>query len=196
MHSMPKPTLRLRVALAAALLLACIPQLGAQADLPLNVQVPLLLRVLAYDRALSRTGAGDVVVVVLYDAASTVSGESRAAFVRAVRSGSITTVNGRAIKLVEVNVAAGQVGAALRQNRAVAAYLTPGLDARVDELVSAGSASRTLLMTGNAQWVRRGVSVGVGTAGGRPKLFINLPAARGAGADLPATLLQIATVVQ
>ncbi|HEV2146015.1 MAG TPA: YfiR family protein [Longimicrobiaceae bacterium] len=194
---MPKPTRKLRVPIAAALLLlACIPRLGAQTDLPLDVQVPLLLRVLAYDRALDRSGDGDVVVAVLYDAASTASSESRSAFARAVRGGKITTVNGRTIRLVEINVAAGQVDAALRRNRAVAAYLTAGLDARVDQLVAAGGASRTLMMTGNSEWVRRGVPVGVGTAGGRPQLVINLPSARGAGADLPSSLLQIATVVQ
>jgi hypothetical protein len=176
--------------------LSTLPRLSAQGDLPLNAQVPLLLRVLAYDRALSRSGEGDVVIAVLYDAANPTSSGARSAFARTVRAGTISTVNGRAIRIVEINVAGGQVDTELARTRAVAAYLTPGLDGRLDQLVAAARSSGTLLMTGSPGWVRRGVSVGVGSEGGRPRIFINLPAARAAGADLPANLLQIATVIQ
>lgn len=188
--------LRRPLAAAGIACFVALQVLGAQADLPMDTQVPLLLRVLSYDRALARNGTGDVVIAVLYDAASSESNAARTTFARAVRASGITAVNGRTLRLVEVNVAAGQVGAVLQRHRATAAYLTPGLEGHLAAVVAGGEASRALLLSGNARYVRSGVAVGVGTQDGRPRLFINLPAARAAGSDLPAALLQIATVTQ
>lgn len=192
-----KRTLGRRLALAAPVfLLAALTGARARDDVPMNVQVPLLLRVLAYDRALARNGGDDVVLAVLYDAASDPSVQARNNFTQTVRSGTVRAVNGRPLRVVEVNVAAGNVTASLRAAHATAAYLTPGLEGRLQPIVRGGAEGRVLLLCGSEDYVRAGVAVGIGFAAGRPRLLINLPAARAAGADLPAALLTVATVVQ
>lgn len=187
---------RLRAVVSAFLLVVMSATAHAQSDLPMDLQVPLFLRVLTYDRALNRNGGGELVIAVLYDAGNAASNTARTSFVRAVRGGRVSSVAGRSIKVVEINAAAGQVDASLKQHRAAAAYVAPGLDARLREIVSAATANKVTLLSGSASHARRGVAVAVGEQGGKPKLFINLPAARSAGADLPAPLLNIAEVIQ
>jgi hypothetical protein len=192
-----KRLLARRLALATpVLLLAALTGARFFADVPMSVQVPLLLRVLAYDRALARNGGADVVLAVLYDAASDGSVQAKNAFTRAVREGDVRAVNGRPLRVVEVNVAGGNLAASLRSGQASAAYLTPGLEGRLPSIVRSAAESRTLLLCGSEGYVRTGVAVGIGAAAGRPRLLINLPAARTAGADLPAALLNVATVIQ
>jgi hypothetical protein len=190
-------TTRQRTILLACLisLVPCGP-LRAQAGLPFEVQVPLLLKVLSYDRALNRNGSGDLVLAVLYDAANSTLTAARTAFTRAVRASDVAVVNGRTIKVVEINVAAGHVGTAMKEKGVTAAYLTPGLDARLEQLVRAAVEAQVTLMSGSERYVKQGVAVGVGAAGGKPEILINLRTARTAGADLPAPLLKIATVIQ
>lgn len=190
-------TTRYRAVLLAGLisLLPC-GRLWAQTSLPFDVQVPLLLKVLSYDRALNRNGSGDLVLAVLYDAANSTSTAAKTAFTRAVRASDVSVVNGRTVKLVEINVAAGQVGAAMKDKGATAAYLTPGLEARLEQLVAASAEAKVTLMGGSERYVKQGAAVGVAEAGGRPEILINLRTARTAGADLPAPLLKIATVIQ
>lgn len=162
----------------------------------MQLQVPLLLKVLSYDRALNRLGTGDLVVAVLYDAANATSSEVRQGFGKALRSGKVSVVNGRRIEVVEINVASGQTATALRDRKATAAYVTPGLEGRLKDIVRAATETKVTLMGGSEAYARAGVAVGVASAAGKPQLFVNLPASRAAGADLPAALLNIAKVIQ
>ncbi|HEX9109803.1 MAG TPA: YfiR family protein [Longimicrobiales bacterium] len=180
-------------ALAAAAL--ALPS-AARAQLPAQAEVQILMRVLAYDRALDRNGGGDVVVAVLFDAGNAASSRARGDLVRELHSPNLQTILGRGVKVMEVNVAAGGLGDALRAAHASAAYLTPGLEGRLSGVLAATESARVTTVGGSESYARRGVAVGVSAESGRPQLFVNLASARAAGADLPSSLLRLTTVIQ
>jgi len=177
---------------AAALLLPSV----ARAQLPAQAEVQILMRVLAYDRALDRNGGGDVIIAVLYDAGSAASSRARSDLVRELHSPNLQSILGRGVKVLDLNVAAAGLADALRSEHVSAAYLTPGLEGRLNGVLAATEAAHVTTVGGSEGYARRGVAVGVSAESGRPQLFVNLASARAAGADLPSSLLKLTTVIQ
>ena len=56
--------------------------------------------------------------------------------------------------------------------------------------------SRIVTLTGIPAFVDRGVSVGIDLQGGKPRILINLQAARAEGADFDSGLLKLARIVE
>ncbi len=181
---------------ALALLVGTAGGIRAQGALPVRVQVPLLLKALSYDRALGRNGTSEVVLAVLYDGASATSTDAKTEFMRAVKESELKSVGARPIRVVELNVAAGQLAARLRERSASVVYLTTGLERRLPEVVEAATVTQVTTMGGSEQYARAGLALAVAAVGDRPKVFVNLPAARLTGADLSVALLRVSTVIQ
>ncbi len=177
-------------------LLAAAAPARAQSGLPPQAEAPILLRILAYDRALDRTPGDNLVIAILYDVANGTSNHARSGMVRAFRSAPVQSIGGRTLKFIELNVAAANVADVFRQESVGAAYLTAGLDDRLPAIVSAASDSHVTTLGGSLRYARRGVAVAVDTIGGKPQIFVNLTAARAAGADLTSSLLKLATVIK
>jgi len=177
-------------------LLAAAAPARAQSALPPQAEAPILLRILAYDRALSRKPGDNLVIAILYDLANGASNHSRVAMGRAFRAAPVQSIGGRTLKYVELNMAAANVADALRQESVAAAYVTAGMGDRLPGIVSAAEAGRVTTLGGSMYYARRGVAVAVDTVAGRPQIFVNLSAARASGADLTSSLLKLATVFQ
>jgi len=177
---------------AAALALPSV----ARAQLPAQAEVQILMRVLAYDRALGRNGGGDVIIAVLFDGGSAASSRARGDLVRELHSPNLQSILGRGVKVLELNLAAGGLADALRSEHVSAVYLTPGLDAYLNGVLAAAESAHVTTLGGSESYARRGVAVGVSAESGRPQLFVNLASARADGADLPSSLLRLTTVIQ
>ncbi len=162
-------------------------------EVPVSRQVPLLTRVLAFDRSLE--GSGPLTVALVYQERNRESRAARDAFIAALQA-QPQTVHGRPIRVASVAVtSASGLAAQLRQASADAAYVAPlqGIDAGA--VGRAASSARVLSITGVRDYVSAGVAIGVGLRGGRPEILLNRRAAEAAGADLSARLLQLATTV-
>lgn len=166
---------------------------GGDMEVPVSRQVPLLTRVLAFDRSLG--GSGPLVVAVVFQEPNRASREARDAFVEALRA-QPATAHGRPVRVAPVALgSASGLAGQLRRAGAEAAYIAPlqGVDAGA--LARAAAEAGALSLTGVREYVSAGVAVGVGLRGGRPEILLNRRAAAAAGADLSARLLQLATVV-
>ncbi len=194
------PALRRMTTFSPLLWLVAAAVLGAgghppdDMDVPVAQQVPLLTRVLSFDRALG--GAAPLVVAVVYQERNRASRQAYREFAQTLAARGVTTVQGRPLRVVPVPVGAGpSVRAPLDRAGADVAYVAPlqGLDVRA--LAEAASRGGVLTLTGVRRYVDAGVAVGVGRRGGRPEILLNRRAAAAAGADLSSRLLQLATIV-
>ncbi len=179
---------------ALAVLLLGAATVGAvDMEVPVSRQVPLLTRVLAFDRSLE--GTGSLTVAVVYQEQNRESRAARDAFVAALR-GQATTVHGRPVRAVPVAVtSASRLADQLRQVGAKAAYVAPLRGLSAGAVGRAASDAGALSLTGMREYVSEGVAIGVGLRGGRPEILLNRRAAQAAGANLSARLLQLATTV-
>jgi hypothetical protein len=181
----------------AVLLLLGLWSPDANADeLTANDQATLLLRVLAYDRALASVQGDAIQVVVVFknDSAAGAQKDLVSAFSTAARR---VNVQGKRVEISTITYEKGSMLARLTSAHAAVAFLTPGLDnGMLDEIRAATRKLHALSLTGVEAYVGPGASVALVARGDRARVLVNLPATKEEGAVLDAALLNMAEVVK
>jgi len=167
----------------------------AEELLPARHQALLLLRVLAYDRALPAR-AGDVATVAVAYRPGDPPGEARRdALLDALREVATTfSVGGLPVKVVAIPWSPEQFADRLRDSRAAGVLVVGALLEEAATIARITRKERVLSLTEDRAAVERGVAVGLVHRGRRAGVIVNLAAARAEGADLDAALLAVAEV--
>jgi hypothetical protein len=176
---------------------AALPVRAESMALPAELQVPLILKILTYDRQLEARGKTEVAIGIVFDPAD--SGSSKAA---EQVSDTLFKFTGKTVKklplkyyLVEFTNAA-ELQAAIKKRGINVLYLCPGIAKSVQSVTKISQAEGITTATGVPEYVHRGVAVGIGVFQDKPQIFINLPSSKSEGSEFDASLLQIATVLR
>lgn len=184
-------------ALLVALMLAAMSGSAAtaqEAQLPAELKLPLLVKVLSFDRRLQSV-EGDIVVAVVYQHGVPASLQERDVWLDAADQG--LRLNGYAVRVVPVEHRSDeQLIASLRAASATVVFLTTlrtvDTSAVAERVRSAGFRTAT----DSAALVGRSTSLGLLLRSGRPHIVINMALAKREGADYSAQLLRLAEVVR
>jgi hypothetical protein len=186
--------------LAAALVLVALPAL-AQGMVPADLQVPLLLKVLDYDRNFSTKAGKELMIGVVYapsDPASVGVTNEISGILLKYRDQRKTVRN------VPINVqtiiyrSPEELEKTLRKDGIKVVYVAPGLSRRAVEEISRvckNDALRVTTVTGVREFVDYGIAVGVAKSP-NPKIFVNVAASRSEGSEFDASLLRLASIVR
>lgn len=170
----------------------------AAAEPAATKEAMVLLRILSYDRYVSKRARSSVVIGVVRNDNDATSRRAAGTMAEALRKMSRgVTVAGKPVAIVEI--AAGDLFRdRLRDLEVTAIYLAPGLDGELDKVNAAARAHPCLTFTDWAGYMRRGVAVALGSDERRRRITISLDlvAARAQGAQLSAELLHVAEVVR
>jgi hypothetical protein len=181
--------------LSALLAIPSASVLAQDMDVPVGTQVSVLVKVIGFDRQLPVRAPTELVIGIAFQGGSRASRvakeEARRSFA-AERAG----INGVPIRVESIDLDTEPLDAALRRLTPTFLYVTPLRAADIDAIVVATRAARVTTMTGVARYVSRGLAIGVALHDGRPRILVNLEAARLEGADLASELLKLATIVK
>jgi uncharacterized protein DUF4154 len=185
--------------LIAVALLALAARPGSGADempAPADLQVPLLLKILTYDRNFGTKARADLTIGIVYDPGDADSVKAKNEVAEMLGKVADKTVKKLPIKYVLLEQRGlADLEAMVRSHGVSLLYLAPGLR-NVDEVIRVSQASRITTATGVRSYVERGVAVGIGVRQDKPEILINLPASRSEGSEFDASLLRIATVLK
>ncbi len=167
----------------------------AGAAVPFDVQVPLVLKALTYDRSL-KARVGDQVRIAV--ALPPKGGRDAAEGLKSALDGLPTrTLNGLPVNFKEVAGDEAALNDALRAGRWAAVYVMPGFSvAELEGVKRACAARQVLAVAAQVDDVERGIAFGVGAQGGKPQLVVNLGGMRAVGSEFDLALLQLARVIQ
>jgi hypothetical protein len=195
MHALRWLALRPRRFLVALALFVGAPASAAAQEMavPVDLQIPLLIKILSFDRNL---GDRTVVLGVLYQrkyrASANVANEVRDAVKRLPRE----SAGGRPVRAVPIDLDdTPSLASALERHGVTVLYVAPLRSADLRALAAATRSSQVITVTGVPAYVETGLAIGVGVRGERPEIVINLVASRAEGADLGAQLLKLARIV-
>jgi hypothetical protein len=185
--------------LARALATGALLSIGAsttvhaqEMELPVAVQLPLFLKVMSFDRQLVSRGGGTLVLAIAYQSGNRASADAKQ---EAWRAGSnVHEIGGMPLTIVAIDLDREDLGAALTHGRVTLLYLAPVQGVDVGGLAGVARAAHVTTLTGVLRYVELGLAVGVRLRGDRPRLVVNLAAARLEGADLGSELLKLAEV--
>lgn len=179
-------------ALLAALLALPAPVRGNQ-ELPASQQALILLRVLGYDRALAQRAGEVLTIAVVWRAGDETQRDEALEALRALAEQ--YRVAGRRIRAVPVRWEGAPYASRVRDAGAVVVLLSGSLATGDRQLIQDLRSSRVLVAAGTRSAVDEGASLGFIRGPKGVKIFVNLAAARAAGADFDSTLFTVVQVV-
>lgn len=165
---------------------AGVPAAAQDVPVPVEVQVPLLLKILTFNRALAEVADPLVVAIVFQgrNRASAAIGED----VRGQLAAAARPIRIVVIDLDEIR----DLRAALNRDSVRVVYVAPLQAVSVSTVTAATRGERVVSVTGVPRYVEQGLAVGIDLTGTRPEIVINLAASRAEGADFSAQLLKLA----
>jgi hypothetical protein len=162
---------------AVLLILGVIIQLvSAQNEsAPAPVQAALFLKLLEFNKNISTAGKITIYVVDSPD------------FAAAMKKAEGKTVGGAVIdKVIE--------GSGIPTEKPSVIYV--GSEPLVSNLLEYSSTNKILSITGNPLLAEKGVTLAVGTSGGKPKILLNLSSSKEEGIDWNPAILKVAATMK
>ncbi len=171
-------------------------ELSAQEmSIPVEGQVSLFLRILAFDRSLADRAGDEIVFGIVYQSRVRASLNAKDAVMATVNQN--TRIDGLPVRCVPIEVAnRAQLRVAIIQHGIDVLYIAPLRAVSIEMISAISQEQRVLTLTGVADYVSRGVTVGIGSQGEKPVILINLAVAKTAGAELSSELLKLARIVE
>jgi hypothetical protein len=164
---------------------------------PMDLQVPLILKILVYDRNFGEREQSAVNIGVVYVPGDPASLRARDELMRALDRVSDKTVKGLPIRYTSLEFTSDtDVEAAVLARRISVLYIAPGNGANLEQLRRLSERNQVMTVTGIPDYVNRGAAVGIGLRQDKPEILINLASARSAGGEFDASLLRIARVIR
>jgi hypothetical protein len=164
--------------------------------LPVESQVPLLLKILSFDRNLESRAGGEIVIGVMHQTRFRRSLEARRAFEQALALGGRAEVKNIPVRAVPLCADDGSDWAARARNEAVdAVYLAPMRAMDLRGILSECRAQRWITCTGVPEYVDAGCAIGVGLQDDRAQVLVNRSSAGAEGMDLSSQLLKLARII-
>jgi hypothetical protein len=188
-----------RAAIAVFLCVAAFRAAAAAETMPAptDLQVPLILKILTYDRELLQKAKSELTIGVVYFPSDPSSVQAKDDVLRVLEQLSDKTVRKVSIRSVAVEYKnPADLQAAATANRIGVFYVTPGNAAHLDRVLQVSQSQRITTFTGVPDYVQRGVAVGIGVRQDKPQILINLASVKSEGSEFDASLLRIATVIR
>jgi hypothetical protein len=189
---------RLGLCAGLALLLRASPTAAAE-PMPLtpDLQVPLILKILTYDRHFEAKAGAELVIGIVYAPVDPSSVKAANDVADTLYRFSGKTVKRLPIRYFLIEFTTPENLARSIAQRAISVlYVAPGNAQNLEGIARVSQARGVTTATGVPDYVRKGVSVGIGVADDRPQILINLPSTRSEGSEFDASLLRIATVLK
>lgn len=187
----------LGLALVLAVMLGWFPGMlrGQGMDVPVDVQVPLLYKILTFDRNLEARVGEAVTVAIIYQRGYRASVLTRDQLDDTLsRAG--TAVFGKPVRWISVELEeTADLLDLLKRNGVDVIYVTPLRGVSLQRIIRASRDGRMITFTGVALYVERGLAVGIGIDRERPQIVVNLAASREEGSDFTAQLLRVCRVI-
>jgi hypothetical protein len=197
--ALPRPARsRCRAAFLAGAALLGIAGVCAAQDvaLPVNVHLPILLKILTFDRHLPAKLEGEFVLGVVYQDRFRSSADAADGAMATLAHLPDAFLDGFPIRTVPIDLDnQPDLATVVAQNHLTALYVAPLRTARLDDIIHVSETAAISTLTGVPQYVEEGLAIGIDNVGNHPSIVVNVAEARREGADLSAQVLKLARVL-
>jgi hypothetical protein len=177
--------------------LGVLPPAGAEdMALPVADQVPLLLKILTYDRNFEKKAGAELAIGIVYDPADRDSAKATTDLGNALFQWKGKTVKQLKITYYTIEYTnAADLERFVKQKGISVLYIAPGNARNLANIVQLSQDLHLTTTTGVPDYVRRGASVGLALSQDKPQILINLKSTRLEGSEFDASLLRLATIL-
>jgi hypothetical protein len=163
---------------------------------PVKIQVPILVKILSFDRNLKTRVGNEIVIGVLFQNKFRTSVNIKDQVLSEFKNQLYDEIEGVALRLVSVNIEdQSDLQKNLSENKVDIIYLTPLRNFDIHIITSIAQNMQILTVTGVPDYNESGISVGFGTKAEKPLILVNLKSAKAEGVDFDSQLLKLAKVI-
>ena len=162
---------------------------------PVEVQFPLFLKILTFDRNLKARVGDEIVIGIVHQSRFRTSLNVKDDFVDVMNRSPIKKVKDIPVRQVPIDIDKSNLGKAISKNKVDILYITPVRALGMEKIAGVSRARKVITLTGIPDYIKSGLAVGIGVKGGKPWIIINLPAAKAEGANFSSRLLILAKVI-
>jgi hypothetical protein len=167
-----------------------------EAGLSVEVQYPLILKILQFDRNLTSRAGTEIVIATIYQGRHRASVRARDDVHRVAGAASAQRVADLPVRVVDIDIEQVDLEEALKSMSVDVAYVMPLRAVNISTITEVTRELQVATVTGIEDYVHDGVSVGLGVWQEKPRVLVNLDASRAEGVDFSSRLLSLAQLVK
>jgi hypothetical protein len=177
--------------------LACPRASADDMPIPAQSQVPILLKILTYDRKLEESDRDVIRIGVLYAPHNRQSSRWRSEICEQLEAHSGKTINGTPhVYEAVAYTSIAKLNNLLSDREIDILYISGGLSEGLGDILALCREHGVFTMSGVAEYVDAGICVALGIGDGKPEIVVDLPTVRAVGSDLKASLLRLCRVIR
>lgn len=165
--------------------------------LPLEEQVSIFLKALAYDRNLEAKARGDILIGILFVREDAESEETARSIAKLIAASPMQAIGDLPVFYRMIGYEDSEaLSGVIEEEWIDVLYLAPGVGGILDSVLAITEESHVLTVTGVAGYVIQGVSLGVGELDGESEIIVNLDSATKEGSKFSGQFLSLCTVLR
>ncbi len=170
---------------------------GQEVSLPVDLQYPLFLKILSFDRNLPDRAGDEIVIGVVYQNKFRTSRSIKDNFLENFEhSAPPSTVHGLPIRCVSIDAEGlASLVASLDEQKVDILYITPLRALNISDIAALSQKRGIITLSASPGYIEAGLSVAIGQKENRPQIIINKTSADLEGANFSARLLGLAQVI-
>lgn len=187
----------IKILLAVLLIIQLVGAVSAEEmEMPIEIQIPLFLKILPFDRNLKERVGDEIVLGIVYQEKFRKSFNVKTQLEDFLAKSKENKIDDIPFRYVLINLSRlSEFKASLAKEKVDIVYITPLRAIAVETLVSVCRSMGITTLTGVPAYCELGIAISIGSKGGSPLIIINLPGARSEGADFSSRLLKLAEVI-
>lgn len=181
------------------LLILSFIQLNAQnVNVPLNLQVPIFVKIFQFERSLANNNKPKVNIAIIYLSTNRMSQNYKDEFVELLSNNSIKQIAGKSINIIDIDaVSVNNIENELLSKKVDILAIVPMRSYELSKLSDICKTLKITTFTIVPEYVKKyNFSVTIDNLGEKPQININLKSAKSEGADFSSQLLKISKIVE
>ncbi len=179
------------------LILGQLQIFAQEIQVPVKIQVPIFLKILAFDKNLMKQAGNEIVIGILYQRKYMKSRLIKDEIISELEKLGQIELLGLPLRYVAVDFKnAENLERIIDEGNIDIIYVTPLRAVDIGEIAEVTRKKKVLTFSSVPDYVEAGLSVGLGVKGEKPRIIINLSAAKAEGTDFSSRLLMLAKVIE
>lgn len=189
---------RLHIAVYSLILVVLLnlPNSAISQDMPVPVynQFPIFIKILPFDRNLSRFGK-KINFYIVYQSNFRTSLNTKNEVMSTVNSLKLYSSGSVAINYIPVDLSTDNFEYIMDKNGTGVVYFCPVRAINIKEITQYCRRKKLVSMTGIPEYMKEGVSVAIDRKGDKPEIVIDLSSVKSEGTDFSSQLLKLSTII-
>ncbi len=165
-------------------------------EVPVDIQIPLFLKILTYDRNLKERVGDEIVLGIVYQEKFRKSLNVKTQLEKYLENSKEKQIDDVPFRYVLIDLSSlSMFKAILAKEKVDIVYIAPVRAVAVEALAADCRALGITSLTGVPAYCESGIAISISSKGESPKIIINLTGARSEGADFRSQLLKLAKII-